>query len=249
MNGSAAAAAPGPALDGRVVMVTGAHGGLGAAAAHACARAGATVVLLGRKVPRLNRVYDAIARDPSGLPEPVNYPFDLSGAEYGDYVELADRVGAQLGRLDGILHCAAEFPGLTPLEHTEPGHFARALHVDLTARWWLTQACLPLLRGAPDAAVVFVLDDDVPAAYRGAYGIAQHGQRALLDTLHAEHASGPMRFHGLRPGPMRTPLRARAHVSDDDRRARDPAVAAEACVALFSSAGAAHRGLVLGPAP
>ncbi|MBJ6983679.1 SDR family NAD(P)-dependent oxidoreductase [Luteimonas sp. MC1750] len=230
-------------------MVTGAHGGLGAAAAHACASAGATVVLLGRKIPKLNRVYDAIVRDPSGLPEPVNYPFDLSGAEYGDYMELAGRIGAQLGRLDGILHCAAEFPGLTPLEHTDPGHFARALHVDLTARWWLTQACLPLLRGSPDAAVVFVLDDDVPAAYRGAYGIAQHGQRALLDTLHAEHASGTVRFQGLRPGPMRTPLRARAHVSDDDRRARDPAVAAEACVVLLSSAGAAHRGLVLDPAP
>ena len=230
-------------------MVTGAHGGLGAAAAHACARAGATVVLLGRKVRKLNRVYDAIARDPCGLPEPVNYPFDLSGAEYGDCMELAGRVGAQLGRLDGILHCAAEFPGLTPLEHTDPGQFARVLHVDLTARWWLTQACLPLLRNALDAAVVFVLDDEGPAAYRGAYGIAQHGQRALLETLHAEHASSSVRFHGLRPGPMRTPLRARAHVSDDDRRARDPAVAADACVALLSPAGAAHRGLVLDAAP
>ncbi len=242
MNTPAAAAGAPAALAGRVVLVTGAHGGLGAAAAHACARAGATVVLLGRKVPKLNRVYDAIARDPAGLPEPVNYPFDLSGAEYGDYVELADRVGAQLGRLDGLLHCAAEFPGLTPLEHTDPGQFARALHVDLTARWWLTRACLPLLRQASDAAVVFILDDDGASAYRGAYGIAQHGQRALLDTLHAEHGTGPVRFHGLRPGPMRTPLRARSHVSDDDRRARDPAIAAGACVTLLSSAGAAHRG-------
>ncbi|HEY4528749.1 MAG TPA: SDR family NAD(P)-dependent oxidoreductase [Luteimonas sp.] len=245
---AAATGTPGP-LDGRVVLLTGAHGGLGAAAAHACARAGATVVLLGRKVPKLNRVYDAIARDPAGLPEPVNYPVDLAGAEYGDHVELAGRIGAQLGRLDGVLHCAAEFPGLTPLEHTDPGHFARALHVDLTARWWLTQACLPLLRGSPDAAVVFVLDDGVEPAYRGAYGIAQHGQRALLDTLQAEHASGTVRFHGLRPGPMRTPLRARAHVSDDDRRARDPAFAAEACVTLLSAAGAAHRGQVWTPAP
>src|SRR5690606_17571678 len=141
------------------------------------------------------------------------------------------------------LHCAAEFPGLTPLEHTDPGHFARALHVDLTARWWLTQACLPLLGQSEDAAVVFVLDDGLPAAYRGAYGIAQQGQRALLETLHAEHASGRVRFHGLCPGPMRTPLRARSHVSDDDRRARDPVACAEACVALLSAAGAPHRGL------
>ena len=57
---------------------------------------------------------------------------------------------------------------------------------------------LALLRQAPDASVVFVLDDEAPAAYRGAYGIAQHGQRALLETLHAEHGNGPVRFHGLR---------------------------------------------------
>src|SRR5690606_12900022 len=119
---AAAAGAP-AALAGRVVLVTGAHGGLGAAAAHACARAGATVVLLGRKVPKLNRVYDAIARDPAELPEPVNYPFDLAGAQYADHEELAERIGARLGRLDGILHCAADFPGLTPLEHADPGHF------------------------------------------------------------------------------------------------------------------------------
>ena len=235
-------------LVGRVVLVTGAHGGLGAAAAQACARAGATVVLLGRRVPKLGRVYDAIAKDPAGLPEPVNYPFDLAGAGYDDCVELAGRIGAQLGRLDGVLHCAAEFPGLTPLEHTDPGDFARTLHVGLTARWWLTQACLPLLRKAADAAVVFVFDDQVPAAYRGAYGIAQRGQRALLDTLQAEHGSGPVRFHGFDPGPMRTPLRARAFVADDDRKARDPAVAAEGCVTLLSPMGAAHRGQVWSPA-
>jgi NAD(P)-dependent dehydrogenase (short-subunit alcohol dehydrogenase family) len=237
------------ALAGRVVLVTGAHGGLGAAAAQACARAGATVVLLGRKVPKLNRVYDAIAKDPAGLPEPVNYPFDLAGAGFGDHAELAARIGAQLGRLDGLLHCAAEFSGLTPLEHTDPGDFARTLHVDLTARWWLTQACLPLLRQSVDASVVFVLDDQVPAAYRGAYGIAQHGQRALLDTLHAEHGRGPVRFHGLRPGPLRTPLRARAYVAEEDRRARDPGAAAGACVTLLSPAGAPYRGQVWAPQP
>lgn len=243
-----AGSAPAPAvLAGRVVLVAGAHGGLGSAASLACARAGATVVLLGRKVPKLNRVYDAIARDPAGLPEPLNYPFDLAGASFDDHAELAARIGAQLGRLDGLLHCAADFEGLTPLEHTDPGKFVRTLHVDLTARWWLTQACLPMLQQAADAAVVFVIDDQVPAAYRGAYGIAQHGQRALLQTLQAEHPGGPVRFHGLQPGPLRTPLRARSHVADEDRRARDPAVAANACVELLSAAGAAHRGQVWTP--
>jgi NAD(P)-dependent dehydrogenase (short-subunit alcohol dehydrogenase family) len=228
-NGAAAA------LAGRVVLVTGAHGGLGAATAHACAAAGATVVLLGRRVPKLNRVYDAIARDPAGLPEPVNYPMDLAGAVFDDFGEMAGRLEAQLGRLDGVVHCAAEFAGLTPLEHAEPGAFARTLHVGVTARWWLTQACLPLLRRAPDAAVVFAVDAPAAgAAYHGAYGIAQAGQQALVAMLGAELASTPVRVHGLDPGPLRTPLRARAWVEEGDRKARDPGDAAAACVALLA---------------
>ena len=42
-------------LDGRVILVAGAAGGLGSAASVARAQAGATVVLLGRKVATLNR--------------------------------------------------------------------------------------------------------------------------------------------------------------------------------------------------
>src|SRR5690606_14153714 len=71
-----------PPLAGRVVLVAGAPGGLGAAAARACATAGATLVLLGRRLPRLNRIYDAVAR--LG-PEPLLYPLDLEGASPDDY--------------------------------------------------------------------------------------------------------------------------------------------------------------------
>lgn len=238
--------APGSVLNGRVVLVTGAHGGLGSVASLACARAGATVVLLGRKVPKLNRLHDAIARE--GI-APLLYPLDLEGASPDDYADLASRIEAELGRLDGLLHCAAEFRGLTPLEHTDPAAFARAMHVNLTAPWWLTQACLPLLRRAGDASVVFVLDDParVGQAFWGGYGVAQHGLAALVGTLHAELANSSVRVSGLRPGPMRTALRAKAYVDDSDREACDPSAYADACVALLSAAGAAHRGTIFQP--
>ena len=231
------------ALDQRVILVSGAHGGLGSAAAAACARAGATVVLLGRKLPKLNRVYDAVAQ--AGA-EPLLYPLDLEGASPDDYAELADRLRAELGHLDGVLHCAVEFKGLTPLEHTDPAAFARVMHVNLTAPWWLSQACLPLLRQAQDAALVFALDDlqRVGQPYWGAYGIAQHGLAAMVDMLHAELASSSVRVSALQPGPMRTGLRSRAYADDNDLQAREAADYADACVTLLSSAGAAHRGQV-----
>lgn len=230
------------------MLIAGAHGGLGAAASVACAHAGATLVLLGRKVPKLNRVYDAIA---AVGPEPLLYPLDLEGASADDYAEMAERIGSELGRLDGLLHCAANFPGLTPLLQTDPAAFARSIHINLTARWWLTQACVPLLAKADDSAVVFVLDDlaRVGNAYWGGYGLAQHAQAGMVGMLQSELANSKIRVSGLQPGPMRTPLRAKAYVEENDRVARDPEAYAASCVTLLSPAGAAHRGKIWTPTP
>lgn len=232
-------------LEGRVILVAGAAGGLGSAAAVACAQAGATVVLLGRKVAPLNRVYNAVK---AVGPEPLLYPLDLVGASPDDFDELAQRIEAELGRLDGLLHCAAEFKGLTPLLHTDPADFARAIHVDLTARWWLTQACLPLIAKSDAGAVVFAIDD--PArngsdAFWGGYGLAQSAQATLVSMLQAELGEHGPRISGLRPGPMRTALRGKAFQPNSDSKARPPADYAAACVALLASTGASQRGSIV----
>ena len=228
------------------MLVVGAAGGLGAAASVACAAAGATVVLLGRKPTPLNRVYDAAK---AVGPEPALYPLDLEGASPDDFDELAQRLETEFGRLDGVLHCAAEFKGLTPLQHTDPADFARAIHVDLTARWWLTQACLPLLSRSDAGAVVFAIDDPVrvggAGAFWGGYGLAQAAQAALVPMLQAELGADGPRISGLRPGPMRTGLRARAFQPNTDLGARAPETYAAACVELLSSAAADARGRVV----
>jgi NAD(P)-dependent dehydrogenase (short-subunit alcohol dehydrogenase family) len=232
-------------LAGRVILVAGAAGGLGSAAAVACAQAGATVVLLGRKVAPLHRVYDAVK---AVGPEPLLYPLDLVGAGPDDFDELAQRLEAELGRLDGVLHCAAEFKGLTPLLHTDPADFARAIHVDLTARWWLTQACLPLLAKSDAGAVVFAVDDPARGgspAFWGGYGLAQAAQVTLVPMLQAELGEHGPRISGLRPGPMRTALRGKAFQANTDLLAKPASDYAAACVELLSAAGAAQRGRIL----
>lgn len=234
------------ALRGRVILVTGAAGGLGAAAAVACAQAGATVVLLGRKVAPLNRTYDAVK---AAGPEPLLYPLDMEGASPDDYAELAQRIEAELGRLDGVLHCAAHFKALTPLQHTDPAEFARAIHVGLTARWWLTQACLPLLSNADRGAVVFVIDPvgQGAEAFWGGYGLAQQAQAALVPMLQSELGDHGPRISGLQPGPMRTGLRSRAFQPNSDVKARPATDYVAACVELLSATGTAWRGRIRGP--
>jgi NAD(P)-dependent dehydrogenase (short-subunit alcohol dehydrogenase family) len=106
-----------------------------------------------------------------------------------------------------------------------------------------------LLAKSPDAALVFALDEParVGQAYWGGYGVAQHGLASLVGMLHAELANSTVRVAGLRPGPMRTPLRAKAFVEEHDRLAREPSAYAPACITLLSPAGAVHRGAIWSP--
>ena len=233
----------GKPLEGRVVLVVGATGGLGEAASVACARAGATVVMLGRNVRRLNKAYDAVAATGG---EALLYPLDLEGASPDDYLALATTLKETFGRLDGLLHCAAEFRGLTPLEYTDPAQIARALHVNVTAPVWLTSAVLPVMQASGDASVVFVVDDvdHVGKAYWGPYAIAQQARAALVPMWAKEVEGTSVRISGLQPGPMRTTLRAKATVEDIDPRLRDPEAYAADCVRLLSPDGAASHGLI-----
>jgi NAD(P)-dependent dehydrogenase (short-subunit alcohol dehydrogenase family) len=233
-------------LAGRVVLVTGANGALGEAASRACAAAGATVVLLGRRVPKLQRLSDALA---AIGPLPAIYPLDLLGATPADYAEVATRIGDGLGRLDGVLHAAAEFQGLTPLQNTEPSEFVDAMHVNVGAPFLLTQACLPMLRQAPDSAVVFVLDDPqrVGRAYWGGYGVAKFALQGLVRVLVDELENSPVRVSALQPGPMQTGLRARAFMSEEPGTCPPAAAYAQACVHLLSAAGRDRRGQVWSP--
>lgn len=234
------------ALADRVILVTGANGALGEATCRACARAGATVVLLGRRVPRLQRLHDALAMIG---PAPAIYPLDLLGATPADHAQLAAAIDAQLGRLDGIVHAAAEFQGLTPLQNTEPAEFIDALQVNVGAPFLLTQACLPLLRRAPQAAVVFVLDDPcrVGKAYWGGYGVAKFALQGMLSILADELENSPVQVSALQPGPMQTGLRARAFMSEAPGTWPPASAYADACVQLLGGGRREQHGKAWAP--
>src|SRR5262249_35202031 len=136
------------ALRDRVVLVTGATGGLGRATSLAAAAAGATVVLLGRKVRALEALYDEIEK--RGGSHPAVYPMDLCGGPPRDYADLAASIERECGRLDGIVHAAAHFDSLQPFDQQTPEEWQRTQQVNLTAPFQLTQACMPLMRKSKD---------------------------------------------------------------------------------------------------
>ena len=222
-------------LADRTLLITGANGGLGEALARAAAMAGARVVLLGRRVPRLTRLYDELLA--AGAAAPAIYPLDLAGASPQDYEQLATAIRDECGGLDGIVHCAAELKGLSSLQNMELADWFTGLHVNLTAPFLLTRACLPLLRESQDACVLFVLDDmgGTSRAFWGPYGVAKQALRGLVDTLADELETSPVRVHGVIPGPMRTALRARAYFAEDPAAVPAPEAYAPALVRLLAT--------------
>ena len=233
------------ALNDRVVLVAGASGGLGRASALAATRAGASVILLGRKVRALEKVYDEAAA--LGFAQPSIYPLDLAGATPNDYAEMAATIEREFKRLDGIVHAAAHFTGLQPAANIAADEWLRALHVNLSAPFLLTQACLPLLRDAPDASVIFLLDDTerMGRAHWGGYGVAKQGLAGLASILHDELENTTIRVHTLLPMPMRTALRRAAYYGENTLELPAPDVAADAIVYLLSADAAAARGKML----
>lgn len=232
-------------LAGRVVLVTGAYGGLGAAVARAASRAGASVILTGRRPRPLEQLYDAMCAE--SLPEPVIHPLDLATATPQAYTALVEAIERDLGRLDGIVHAAAHFSALTPLALHKPDEWLRTVHVNLSAPFALTQACLPLLSRSSDSAAIFVLDDAqrLARAHWGAYGVAKAGLERLVEILHLENDDAGLRVHALLPGPMRTALRRAAYFGENTMQHPLPDAAAAAAVYLLGPDGAAARGQVL----
>lgn len=235
-----------PGLAGRVILVTGATGGLGEPLARACASCGATVVLHGRYVPKLEALYDAIVA--AKHPEPVILPLDFAKAEAADFGNVAAALESQFNRLDGIVHTAAMLGSLGPIEHQSFDAWLALLRVNVAAPMGMTRAVIPLLARAPDAAVVFTLDDRgvAPRAYWGGYGVTKAAVAALARELADEWENRPnLRVDAVVPGPIRSPMRGRTHPGEDRSRLPAPEALAPLYVHLLRGRAKADSGALI----
>ncbi|GAB4223388.1 MAG: YciK family oxidoreductase [Gammaproteobacteria bacterium] len=197
----------------RVILVTGATNGVGRHMAVTFARYGAQVILLGRNPIKLAKVSDEMVA--AGLPEPALYPLDLLSATSDDYAELGSILAEEFGRLDGVLHNAAYFSALTPIEHTNVQDWYATLQVNLNAPFLLTQACLPLLRQALDARLVFTLCEHTSQAraYWGAYTASKIGLQSFAGVLAEELTTSSIKVNSIQPSLLQTTLFAKAYVT------------------------------------
>lgn len=203
-------------LKGRVILVTGAARGIGAAAARAYAAHGASVVLLGRTEASLAEVSDQIKS--AGQPQPLIIALNLENATARQYRELAARVEHEFGRLDGLLHNASIIGPRTPLEQLPDEDFMQVMHVNVNATFMLTRALLPLLKRSEDASIAFTSSSvgRKGRANWGAYGVSKFATEGLMQTL-ADELEGvtAVRANSINPGATRTGMRAQAYPDEN----------------------------------
>ena len=210
-------------LSGRIIMVTGAGDGIGRAASLSYARHGATVVLLGKTIEKLEAVYDEI--EAAGAPTPAIYPMHLGGATPHDYEELAATLDREFGRVDGLLHNASQLGQRRSIASTTPESWNETLQVNLTAPFLLTRACLPLLQQSKDASVIFTSSGvgRVGRAHWGAYAVSKFGTEGLMQVL-ADEMDGvaDVRVNSLNPGATNTAMRRGAYPAEHPQTNPDP---------------------------
>ena len=202
-------------LQDRVILVTGVGNGIGETAAKAYAKHGATVILMGRKISKLEKLYDFIVD--ANWPQPAIYPLHMEGACNDDYLDLAKTLKKNFGHLDGLLHNTAYIGELTPLADHAIDVWFKTMQVNLNAPFMLTQACLPLLRASDNGSVIFTSHNTAASSkstYWGAYGIAKNAITNLAKKLAIE-CQGKPRINIIEPGALASPMRARAYPGED----------------------------------
>lgn len=190
----------------KVILVTGAGSGIGRCISLAYARFGATVVLLGKTLEKLEKVYDEI--EDAGGPEAAIYPLNMEGANIKDYEDMANTIKTELGGLDGIALNAAWLPAFIPFKEYDVELWSKTITVNLHANFLITQSCLPLLSESKDPAIVSSAHAS-RKAYNGAFGIAKAGLDAMMDILADEYDTDDnfIRVNSIDTGPLRTQMR------------------------------------------
>ena len=235
---------PSPTLfEGKVILVTGAGQGIGAAVSVALAQHGATVILLGRTTRKLEETYDLIEQ--AGYPTPAIYPMDLEGAKPEDYANLNETIIKEFGHLDGLLHNASILAGLTPLEQHGIKEWFKIMQINLHAPFLMTQALMPALRAAESASILFTSSTvgRQGRAYWGAYAISKAGNESMMQIFADElETNTHIRANSINPKATRTSMRARAYPGENPEDVAKPESIVNAYLYLLSNDSKAISG-------
>lgn len=210
-------------LSGKTLLVTGAGDGIGREAALTYARFGASLILIGRTLHKLESVSQEIEKLTGKAAE--IYVLDLLTAPQQEYTALAQNIAKKHAYLDGVLHNAGLLGTVSPIIEQSIGEWHDVMQVNVNGAFMLTQVLLPLLLKAPNASLVFTSSSvgKQGRAEWGAYSVSKFATEGLMQILSEEYKNSNLRVNCINPGRTRTSMRASSAPNEDPMTLKTPA--------------------------
>jgi NAD(P)-dependent dehydrogenase (short-subunit alcohol dehydrogenase family) len=222
-------------LDNKVVLITGAKGGLGNSVTHAFLDARATVIGVSRSIAA------------SDFPHPgfVAMPAELSTGEAAQH--LADQVIARLQRIDILVHLVGGFAGGKSVAETDDTTLDRMLDLNVRSAFFISRAVVPQMRRQGSGRILAIGSRVAvePAALAGAYAASKAALVSLIRTLAAENKDQSITANVILPGTMDTPANRAADPKADFSTWVQPAQVATMLLHLASDAASQVNGAVI----
>jgi NAD(P)-dependent dehydrogenase (short-subunit alcohol dehydrogenase family) len=206
-------------MQGRVVAITGASRGIGAAAARVFAQAGARVVLLARSGDEIGQVAAEIG------PQALALRCDVAdAASVGEALDQAVRWG---GRLDVLINNAGVIDPIARLAEADADDWGRSIDINLKGVFHGMRAAIPVMKAQGSGTILTVSSGAAhnPMEGWGAYCSAKAGAAMLTRIAHLEDGAWGLRAMGLSPGTVATEMQVKIRASGVNPVSQlDPAV-------------------------
>jgi NAD(P)-dependent dehydrogenase (short-subunit alcohol dehydrogenase family) len=222
-------------MQGKVVLVTGADGGLGRFVTQAFLDAGATVIGTSRRIQQSSFQNSRF----------VALPAEISSRASAQ--AMVDQVTTRFAKLDVLAHTVGGFAGGSSITDTHDATFQQMLDINLTSVFHVLRATLPVLRRTGDGRIIAIGSRAAlePGAGVGAYSASKAAMVSLIKTVAVENKDAGVRANVILPGTMDTPANRKAMPNADFTKWVHPAAVASLILWLASDAGRDVNGAVL----
>ena len=214
-------------MQGKVVLVTGANGGLGTYVTRAFLGAGATVIGTSRKIQHSEFDHANFKAVPG----------ELSTADGAKAV--IDQALAFGGNIDVLAHTVGGFAGGKSVADTDDATFQTMLDVNLNSTFYLLRAALPSMRKTGHGRVIAIGSRAAlePGANVGAYSASKAAMVSLIKTVALENQDAGLTANVILPGTMDTAANRKAMPQADFSQWVHPSTVASLMLWLARDAG------------
>ncbi|MBZ5572689.1 MAG: SDR family NAD(P)-dependent oxidoreductase [Acidobacteriia bacterium] len=219
----------------KVVLVTGASGGLGSYVTQAFLDAGATVVGESRKIRQSDFKSPAF----------IALPAEISSGEAAR--SAVDSLMNRVGRLDIVVHTVGGFAGGQPIADTDDATFQRMFDLNLNSAFYLLRAVIPHLRKAGNGRIIAIASRAAvdPGPGVGAYSASKTALVSLIRTVALENKDAGVTANVILPGTMDTPGNRKVMPTADFSRWVQPANVASLIMWLTGDSGKDTNGAAI----